>query len=137
MATIPSSTSINREAHARSPNPPYPPSSPTPSIPEPKEGDLLLEELEEPWSPSSGSVQHEGTKKGKRVRVRKWKLVGDVLGRGAFSSVWGARRVVEDEGNQEDGLDEDEADVLKETRKGLVAVKMMYVLCLLSRALDE
>jgi hypothetical protein len=118
MTSSPSNTAINREAHARSSISAHPPSSPTLDAPEPREGDVLLEELEEPSS-SSGSLQ-EGTK---RKRVRRWKLVGDELGRGAFSSVWGARRVVQDE--EQDGLDEDETDVLKEARKGLVAVKLM------------
>lgn len=64
-----------------------------------------------------------GSEDGKKPS-RRWKLFGDVLGRGAFSSVWGARMVTED---QDKGLVwlEDEPEEIREEMKGVVAVKMM------------
>lgn len=77
------------------------------SIPEPTAGEVLEEEEKLELDPDGREV--DGRRKRKR---RRWRLEGAVVGRGAFSSVWGARELA-------DGQDEPIAG------NGIVAVKMM------------
>lgn len=63
---------------------------------------------------SSQEVRSSSRKKIVR-RKRRWRLVGGELGRGAFSCVWGARLVEEENGGVEE----------RKELRGLVAVKMM------------
>ena len=78
-----------------------------PSIAEPRAGEVLEEEEELELDPDGREL--DGRRKRKR---RRWRLEGAVVGRGAFSAVWGARELA-------DGKDEPVEG------SGIVAVKMM------------